>query len=173
VIEEEIKRINEIISEFLVLGKPTAETHSAHDVNHIMNELLPLVQSEANLYNVQFKLNIESESINISCSKDHIKQVILNLTKNALESMKNGGYLTITLSKEDNHCKISIRDTGIGISPELLGKIFDPFFTLKDTGTGLGLVVCRRITNMYHGDIYINSTINVGTEVHVVFPLYD
>jgi two-component system, sporulation sensor kinase D len=173
VIDQEINRINEIISEFLVLGKPTAETHSVHDINQIMKELEPLIQSEANLYNVNLILDVKTDSIFISCAKDHIKQVILNLSKNALESMRNGGYLTITISSLDKYCNISIKDTGEGIPKDLLEKIFDPFFTLKDTGTGLGLVVCKRIVNMYQGEITISSKINVGTEVHVMFPMHD
>lgn len=173
VIGEEINRINEIISEFLVLGKPTADFLDVHDVNAIMNELHPLIQSEANLYNIQFQVNMDQSPKFIHCVKDHIKQVILNLTKNALEAMKNGGLLTITTVIENDHCLISIKDTGTGIPQEILGKIFDPFFTLKDTGTGLGLVVCRRIVNMYNGDITISSTENIGTEVIVTFPLYE
>nr|WP_239454307.1 PAS domain-containing sensor histidine kinase [Bacillus suaedaesalsae] len=173
VIDEEINRINEIISEFLVLGKPTAEFLDVHDVNSIMNELHPLIQSEANLYNIQFIVNIDNTPKHIHCVKDHIKQVILNLVKNALEAMNNGGLLTITTQIKNGNCIISIKDTGSGIPEDVLGKIFDPFFTLKDTGTGLGLVVCRRIVNMYNGDITIKSTEKIGTEVLVTFPLYE
>ncbi|KAA0546669.1 GHKL domain-containing protein [Bacillus sp. BGMRC 2118] len=173
VIDEEINRINEIISEFLVLGKPTAEFLDVHDVNCIMNELHPLIQSEANLYNVQYNVTIDQTPNLIYCVKDHIKQVILNLVKNALESMSNGGLLTITAHNENNTCIISIKDTGTGIPEEVLGKIFEPFFTLKDTGTGLGLVVCQRIVSMYNGEITIKSSENIGTEVLIVFPLYE
>ncbi|MFZ3589557.1 ATP-binding protein [Bacillus sp. DJP31] len=170
VIQQEISRINEIVSEFLVLGNPIADIHSLNDIKHIMNELLPLIQSEANLYNIQLSLEMDEQSMMIYCAKDHVKQVILNITKNALEAMKNGGNIAISIKKVDHYCSISIKDTGVGIPRELVNKIFDPFFTLKETGTGLGLVVCKRIVTMYGGEISIHSELTVGTEVKVLFP---
>jgi two-component system, sporulation sensor kinase D len=171
VIQTEIDRINQIVSEFLVLGKPTAENRQKHDIRHIIEELKPIIESEAHLHRIEVMLALPEEPLFIYCTKDQIKQVLLNLTKNALDSMATGGILILSVTKENHHCLIKVKDTGEGIPPEQLNKIFHPFFTSKDTGTGLGLVVCKRIVEMYGGTISIKSAINKGTEVSVSLPL--
>ncbi|MBE4909529.1 two-component sensor histidine kinase [Bacillus luteolus] len=172
VIDEEIKRINEIISEFLVLGKPTAEKTEDNDIRKIISELDPLILSEANLYNIKYRvINDGEHPLLVKCTKDHIKQVILNLTKNAFQAMPSNGTIVIQLQKSSSNCLITITDTGQGIPKEALSKIFEPFFTMKDTGTGLGLVVCRRIITLYGGTIEIESEVNVGTKVKIILPL--
>jgi two-component system, sporulation sensor kinase D len=171
VIEKEIARINQIVSEFLVLGKPTAQKLERCDLREIVAELHPIIESQAHLHNVLYTIDLPSMPLTIFCSKDHLKQVILNLTKNALESMPKNGSLTISLSKEKTWAKLQVKDTGCGIPKEMLDKIFQPFFTLKETGTGLGLVVCKRIIEMYNGTITIDSAVDEGTTVTVLFPL--
>ncbi|MGX1981593.1 two-component system, sporulation sensor kinase D [Thermolongibacillus altinsuensis] len=171
VIEKEIARINQIVSEFLVLGKPTAQKLERCDLREIVTELHPIIESQAHLHNVLYTLDFPSIPLPIFCSKDHLKQVILNLAKNALESMPKNGWLTISLSKEKTWAKLQVKDTGCGIPKEMLDKIFQPFFTLKETGTGLGLVVCKRIIEMYDGKITIDSVVNKGTTVTVLLPL--
>lgn len=172
VIDKEIDRINEIVSEFLVLGKPTAHHLIVYDIRSIVTEVLPILQSEANQNNVELKLVREQDvPLTVLCTKNHIKQILLNLAKNSLEAMENGGTLTIVLRKQQSQVFIDVKDTGKGISKEGLAKIFNPFFTSKDTGTGLGLVVCKQIVSMYKGDIKIESTVNVGTTVTLIFPL--
>jgi two-component system, sporulation sensor kinase D len=171
VIEKEIQRINEIVNEFLVLGKPTVTKYEIHDINEILQELHPLIYSEANLHHVHYVNQLNPEPLFVTCTKDHFKQVVLNLTKNAVESMEPGGILTITTSKLMDQCKIVITDTGSGIPEELLDKIFQPFFTMKKSGTGLGLVICQRILKMYNGTIHIKSKVNKGTNVEILLPL--
>ncbi|MBM7704753.1 ATP-binding protein [Priestia iocasae] len=171
IIQTEIDRINQIASEFLVLGKPTAENRKDYDLQSIVHEVIPIVESEANLHQITLLTNIDKEKLPIHCDKNQIKQVLLNLTKNALGSMESGGILTIVLTKKDHTCMMKVIDTGIGIPPERLAKIFHPFFTMKSEGTGLGLVVCKRIIEMYDGTIHIKSEVDVGTEVEVCLPL--
>lgn len=172
VIDEEIKRINEIVSEFLVLGKPTAEKTEDNDIRKILTELEPLILSEANLYNIKYRaVNDGEHPLMVKCTKDHIKQVLLNLTKNAFQAMPSNGTLVIQLEENSSNCQITITDTGKGIPKEALSKIFEPFFTMKDTGTGLGLVVCRRIISLYGGTIDIESEVDVGTQVKILLPL--
>lgn len=97
IIEQEIKRINQIVSEFLVLGKPTAEKWELNSLQDIIGEIMPIIYSEGNLYNVEVELQYLTEQpLLVKCTKDHIKQVILNVAKNGLESMPEGGKLTIS-----------------------------------------------------------------------------
>lgn len=171
VINEEIKRINQIVSEFLILGKPTAQKTEVIDLRTIIQEVHPLISSEANLYNVHLTNTLPTLPVYVNCAKDQIKQVILNITKNAFESMADGGILTIHLAAENQTCKLTITDTGTGIPSEALEKIFIPFYTSKDTGTGLGLVVCKRILNSFGGDIFITSKEHKGTTVTMELPI--
>lgn len=172
IIEQEINRINEIVSEFLVLGKPTAHKHKHYNLIQIIDEVSPIIQSECNLHHATLQIKMDrSEPIWIYCTKDHIKQVILNLTKNALEAVdREDGALTIAAHREEELAVIQVMDNGKGIPDDLLEKIFDPFFTMKDNGTGLGLAICKRIVDMYDGDIHINSSIHQGTTVTLKFP---
>jgi two-component system, sporulation sensor kinase D len=171
VIEEEIKRINQIVSEFLVLGKPTAEKWQNNSVKEIVSEIMPIVFSEANLYNVEVDLQINTiQDVGVYCTKDHIKQVVLNVAKNSLEAMPNGGHLKILIEAETEHVIIKVKDTGEGIPEEMLKHIFLPFITSKEKGTGLGLVVCKRIISMYGGTIDIQSEVNKGTTVMIMLP---
>ncbi|MGA5688009.1 ATP-binding protein [Cytobacillus pseudoceanisediminis] len=171
VINDEISRINEIVSEFLILGKPAAQKMETLDLRNIIKELEPLILSEANLHNVTFESAISVEPVMVECTKDQMKQVILNLTKNAFESMDGGGKLTIKLNKMHSKCQLKIADTGSGISEDEIEKIFHPFYTSKETGTGLGLVVCRRILHSFGGEIFITSKETKGTHVDIFLPI--
>ncbi|EJP88137.1 DUF3149 domain-containing protein [Bacillus cereus] len=172
VIEQEIERINEIVSEFLILGKPTAIIEQTYDVRTILNEVALIIQSEANLHNIVFHLHLPDHPVHIRCSKDHMKQVVLNITKNAIEAMTSSDTLTIVVKNNETHAQLQITDTGKGIPQHIQKHLFHPFFTNKDTGTGLGLVICKRIVEMYNGHIFIDSTENEGTTVHIEIPLH-
>jgi two-component system, sporulation sensor kinase D len=170
VIQDEITRINQIVSEFMILGKPTAEITNTFDLNEILKEVEPVIRSEAYLKNIDYIHSNYDEYLPISCSKDHIKQVILNLSKNAIDAMDNGGLLTIICSKDTKHIEIKIIDNGCGIEEDKLKEIFQPFFTTKDTGTGLGLIVCHRLIESYSGTISFESIVNEGTTVTIKLP---
>lgn len=171
IINDEINRINEIVSEFLILGKPTIQKIDKINLNCIIRELEPLIKSEANLANIDYEVSMPEEPIFIYCNKDQMKQVILNITKNALESMTDYGKLSLSIIRKKQNCLLVIKDTGSGICKEDMDKIFQPFFTSKDSGTGLGLVVCRRIIESFQGEIAITSKESVGTEVVISLPL--
>jgi len=171
VINDEISRINEIVSEFLILGKPACEKKEIIDLQKIITNIEPLILSEANLNKVQYNCILPEREIFIECAVDQLKQVLLNVTKNAFEAMKDGGILTIMIKKLPNNCHISITDTGSGIPEEDIEKIFIPFYTSKDDGTGLGLVVCKRIVESFDGQIFITSKIDKGTQVDIFLPI--
>ncbi|MBV7506638.1 two-component sensor histidine kinase [Bacillus sp. sid0103] len=171
VIQTEIDRINVIVSELLVLGKPTAHTLKTDNVNNIVAEIEPIIHSEANFMNVELTIHYCKESLLVSCVKDHLKQVILNLTKNSLQAMPYGGKLSITLEKLADNCLITVLDNGVGMQQDQINQAFNPFFTLKKDGSGLGLTVCKRIIDSYGGNIFIKSVSNEGTQVEITLPL--
>lgn len=171
VINSELKRINEIVGEFLILGKPTAQLMESVNINEIIHDLRPLIISEANSHNIECVWQISNEPIIVNCVKDQMKQVILNITKNAFESFESSGMMEIKLQAFTDSCKLKIIDNGKGIPNDELEKIFRPFFTSKETGTGLGLVICKRIINSFGGTIQINSKEKIGTTVEITLPI--
>lgn len=173
VIQKEIDRINAIVSELLVLGKPTSYILNAYDAKIILKEIEPIILSEANFMNVDLNIQYPNDHLPIACVKDHLKQVVLNLAKNSLQAMPKGGKLSIILQKDANSCVIRVEDTGIGMQKEQLTKVFDPFYSMKKDGSGLGLTVCKRIIETFGGQITIDSTPNAGTQVEITLPLND
>lgn len=171
VINKEIGRINQIVSEFLILGKPTAQKIQTVDMREIIFDLNPLIRSEANLYCIEYELTLPEQELWVRVNTDQMKQVLLNLTKNAFEAMEEGGKLSLNVLKGEENCYITIADTGSGITKEDLELIFKPFFTSKENGTGLGLVVCKRIIESFDGVIEVESEFGFGTVVNIILPL--
>ncbi|MBS4218595.1 histidine kinase [Bacillus sp. FJAT-49711] len=172
VIQNEISRINAIVSELLLLGRPTAYTFEVCDTNNILREIKPIIQSEANYMNVEISIKYSKHELPILCVKDQIKQVLLNLTKNSLHAMEQGGDLSIALEKIQDGCVIQVIDNGKGIPRDKLDQVFNPFFTMEEEGSGLGLTVCKRIIDSHKGTIAIESTLNKGTKVEISIPLH-
>jgi two-component system, sporulation sensor kinase D len=171
VIMKEIERINSIVSEFLILGKPMAQTLSLYDIRSIIAELRPIIESEARHFNIEVEWNIIKEPIRVHCTKDQLKQVILNIAKNGFEAMEVGKKLKIQIHHENEWAKIMIIDTGQGLNEKDIDKVFDPFYTSKKEGTGLGLFVCKRIIESFNGTIEFSSKPQIGTTVTISLPL--
>jgi PAS domain S-box-containing protein len=172
VILTELQRIEAIIKEFLVLAKPHQEINfERHDLKKIMEEIILLLQSEAKLHNIKFQLHLTHLPLFIFCEKNHIKQVLFNVLNNAIEAMPEGGWINIHLGYEnDKSIYIQIDDEGIGIPEDRLAKLGEPFYSNKEKGTGLGLMVSFKIIENHNGKIHISSEVNKGTSVKIILP---
>ncbi|MDU0201434.1 PAS domain S-box protein [Paenibacillus sp. MAH-36] len=166
----EIDRINEIVSELLVLAKPSTEASELRDVVHELNHVTRLFEGQANLYNVQINKELDANLPLIQCQRS-INQVFINVLKNAIESMPKGGQVTIEAKQKNDEIHIRIQDTGHGIPQNEISKIGDPFFTTKETGTRLGLMVSMRIIQNHKGAMRIESEVGKGTMVEVILPI--
>lgn len=166
----EIDRINEIVSELLVLAKPSNETYESRDLVHELNHVIRLFEGQANLYNVQIKKDLDANLTLIQCQRS-INQVFINVLKNAIESMPTGGEVVIQASQTKDDIFIRIKDTGYGIPQSEIAKIGNPFFSTKETGTGLGLMVSMRIIQNHKGTMRIESEVGKGTMVEVTLPV--
>lgn len=166
----EIDRINEIVSELLVLAKPSNEVYEFRDVGHILNHVTRLFEGQANLYNVQIKNELEANLPFIQCQSS-INQVFINVLKNAIESMPKGGEAILQAKRLDDSIYIRIQDSGEGIPQEVITKIGNPFFTTKETGTGLGLMISMRILQNHKGTMRIESEVGKGTTVEIMLPI--
>ncbi len=167
----EIDRINELVSEFLLLSKPKHTSFEPVNVSVVLREILPIINNEAILHNVAVHYQAASELPHVIADRELLKQVFLNLCKNGIEAVTEGGTLTITEKAdfEERKVHIDIHDTGTGIPAFLIDKIFDPFFTTKAEGTGLGLSVCQRIIHDIGGTIRVASK-GYGTTFTVSIP---
>ena len=170
----EIDRINELVSEFLLLSKPKNITFDLVDPNAVMGEIMPIIQNEALLHGIVVNYEKLSGLPRVVADAEMLKQVFLNIGKNGIEAMKEGGVLTISgrIEREQGLTRwvsIDIEDNGPGIDPAMVDRIFDPFVTTKPTGTGLGLSVCQRIIHDMGGKIGVSSH-EKGTTFTVSIP---
>jgi len=168
----ELDRINFIVSELLVLSKPQLQFYKQQNINTLLENVIALLESQANLNNVQFMTNLHPSLPAIVCEENKIKQVFINLVKNSIEAMPNGGHVTISTKLLDRHnMQVEIADNGPGIPIEAIPKLGEPFYTTKANGTGLGLMVTNKILRDHRGYLRITSEQNQGTTVHVVLPI--
>ena len=171
----ELDRINFIVSELLVLAKPQATHFKPQDLRSLIFNVITLLESQANLDNIQFKtLFQENISYTIHCEENQLKQVFINLLKNAMEAMSFGGEILVKSRRyKDSEILLQIIDQGCGIPQDQIPKVGDPFFTTKENGTGLGLMVTNRILEAHHCKMEIQSQWGVGTIVNLFFPVSD
>ncbi|MBS8265427.1 PAS domain S-box protein [Mesobacillus boroniphilus] len=168
----ELERIETITSEMLSLGKPQAIQLNRANLCDLIDHTVEFLSPQANMKNIQFSRSYLSTDFYITCEKNQIKQVFLNVFKNAMEAMPKGGNIDIKLQKGiDGECIISVQDEGCGIPEELLPRLGEPFYSLKEKGTGLGLMICHKIIKQHNGAISYHSKLNNGTLVEIKLPL--
>ncbi|MCR2823886.1 ATP-binding protein [Lederbergia panacisoli] len=168
----ELGRIETITSELLSLGKPQVIKMNHTNLQDLIENTLELLLPQANMNNIQFKLGYEGPPFFITCEQNQIKQVFINILKNAMEAMHEGGEIHLNLRKgAEGKCIISIQDEGCGIPEDILPRLGEPFYTLKEKGTGLGLMICHKIIKQHHGTITYQSKAGEGTLVEIELPL--
>lgn len=166
----ELERINLIVSEFLILAKPQAVHFQQKDLRCILSDVISLLDSQAHLCGIEFESKFLEQPSTIHCEENQLKQVFINIVKNAIEAMPAGGIISIALANEPNSAVIIITDEGEGIPEEMLPKLGEPFFTNKETGTGLGLMISQRIIQAHKGSLEIKSEVGHGTEITIKLP---
>jgi PAS domain S-box-containing protein len=171
IVLSEIERINAIVGEFLVLAKPTVAVFIEKDVKVLIKDVVTLINTQSILNNVQIFVEFDRDLPIVSCEENQLKQVFLNLLKNAIEAMPRGGNIDVKV-KEKKEGKISIQiiDQGIGIPKERIPTLGEPFYTTKEKGTGLGLMTCYKIIESHNGELNIQSKVNEGTAIEVLLP---
>lgn len=169
---EEIERINFIAGEFMLLAKPQAVDLSDKRLIDIVQKVIKFLESEIHLKDVVIKLDYDfkDEDVIVQCEENQLKQVFMNLIKNAIEAMPDGGILHIKITVNNESAVLYFKDEGVGIPPEKIKRLGEPFYTTKEKGTGLGMMVCFKIIQNHHGSIHIESKENIGTIVTVTLP---
>ncbi|RRN67415.1 PAS domain S-box protein [Peribacillus simplex] len=170
IIFSEINRIEQVLNELLLLSKPAEAVFLEKDLKESCNHVVTLLETNAVLNNIQIHKNYDTEPIFIYFDENQIKQVLINMIKNSIESMPNGGNIFVSINEKNGEVFLSILDEGEGIPENSLRKVGEPFFTTKTSGTGLGLSVCFRIIEKHGGKVFITSELKKGTKIVCVFP---
>jgi signal transduction histidine kinase len=179
VIETEIGRVNKIIKQFLDFARPRPPSLEPMDVRTVLEETLALLIYEMEAQGVSLERNYSPDLPPIPMDREQMKQVFLNLMLNAAQAMDRGGKLTIHTALRSQHpgdrnsplVEIGIQDTGPGLSGDIRAKIFEPFFSTKEEGIGLGLPIAQRIVEEHGGEIRVGSSPGEGTTFYVILPL--
>ena len=169
----ETVRLSDLLRKMLSFSKPDQEEKQAVDLNTVIDEILLLHEKQLQENDIKIKTSFAETLPQINASKDQLRQVFLNLVANARDAMPDGGTLSVTTEADPENVIIEISDSGIGIKEEHLKKIFDSFFTTKDSvkGVGLGLSVCYGFIKDHGGDIQVKSKLNSGTAFTITFPI--
>jgi two-component system, sporulation sensor kinase E len=169
----EISRLDSIVTQFLRAIRPTRPELHPENVNAIVEEAVRFFTPEIKDRDIVVEQELRSDLPLLELDRDQMKQAFYNVIKNSLEAMKRRGILRIRTDKDDSHVLISFTDTGGGISAENLSRVFEPYFTTKSSGTGLGLLIVRRIVREHGGELSIQSNEGKGLMLTIRLPYID
>jgi PAS domain S-box-containing protein len=171
VIKHEIDRLDRVIKSLLDFGRPSSPTMRLVDVRRVLEEVVLFTRKFADRSKVQIIEEYADDVHEITGDPEQLKQVFVNLISNAVQAMtEEGGILTVSTGFEDEFVFVRFSDTGPGIPSEAIGKVFDPFFSTRDDGTGLGLTIVHRIVDEHGGHIEVTSDAGTGTAFTVHLP---
>jgi signal transduction histidine kinase len=173
ILVHEVDRMNGLIAEFMALAQPCVPKILPLDLNELLRETLAMTDSRCFLNQIRVKVHT-GKTPPVRADRDKIKQVLLNLINNAIEAMEHQErekVLTASTEADNQAVRLIIADTGCGIPEDMLENIGRPFFSTKNTGTGLGLFICQRIAKEFGGAIYLESHAGSGTRATLSLPL--
>jgi signal transduction histidine kinase len=170
ILRAEIQRIHRIVENFLRFSKPPVPETKPLDLNATVERVLSLVAFEAGDRDLAIETELDPGLESISADDGQLSQVFLNVAINALQAMRPGGTLTVRTRVDKNVVEVLFKDTGEGIAPDHLPHLFDPYFSSRPAGVGLGLAIAHRIVEGHHGTIDVDSTLGKGTMVVVRLP---
>lgn len=168
--QAEVTRLNGTVEEFLSLARPLPLAPAPLALDGLLGELAALMAPQAEAASIAVRVRVLPPAPVVQADRDHLKQVLLNLVLNAVQAMGPGGVVTIEAQAVRDRVAIVVADTGPGIPPERLARIFDPYFTTKGNGLGLGLTIARRIVEAHGGSIEVASEPGRGTRFRVWLP---
>ena len=168
---EEIERIDTIVKGLMDFARPTALNLTQQPLAPVLQAVLDLMEANLAHHKIELVLDVSSVTPEIQFDSDKLKQAFMNVVLNAMEAMPQGGTLKVSTIVDEDRVGIKVVDTGVGISEEDLVHLFEPFFTKKTRGTGLGLANVKRILEEHGGSVEIESILDEGTEVSLWLPL--
>lgn len=173
VAQSEVSRLDSIVTQFLKAIRPSRPQLHPENVNAVMDESVRFFAPEIKDREITVEQELRSDLPLIQLDRDQMKQAFYNVIKNSFEAMKRRGVLRIRTDMDDTHVLITFTDTGGGMSPDHLSRIFEPYFTTKTAGTGLGLLIVRRIVREHGGELSIESKEGEGLTLTIRLPFVD
>jgi len=163
IVNEEVERLNRIVVDFLFAVRPMDTKLEESNLNHVVSDLLEFVRYELEEANITLTESLDADLPPVMLDEKYMKQAILNIIKNAISAMPKGGELRVTTERQAGEAILSISDNGIGMSDDIINKIFEPYFTTKDFGSGLGLTLVYKVVKEHMGEISVSSQEGIGT----------
>ncbi len=173
IMSAELNHINRLVSDFLQLARPGYCKRAQCSINQLITEVVALLECEAVIRKLAINLETSVDMPIVNADSGQLKQVFLNITRNAFEALPAGGRLSLRVSKDRDKSivRVVIQDTGNGMNKQTLENMFNPFFTTKDSSTGLGMFISKKIIDNHGGHIEIQSEPARGTTVTVLLPV--
>jgi PAS domain S-box-containing protein len=171
IVNEEVERLNGIIVDFLFAVRPMDVNLVAQNLNDLVHELFEFIHYELEEQKIELELNLDDQMPELQLDVKYMKQALLNIVKNSISAMPEGGTLRVETVARDDQVELSISDSGVGIPEENMTKIFEPYFTTKDFGSGLGLTLVYKIIKEHQGEINLESREGEGTTFTITLPV--
>jgi PAS domain S-box-containing protein len=171
IIYDESRRLDVILTNMLNFARPTLQPIAAFDAAATARQTIELLTLGCTERNINAILEVEPQLPEAGGNAENLKQSLINIVKNALEAMPDGGILTLSLKRNQDYVQIDVSDTGIGIPEDKLSQVFNPFFTTKQSGAGLGLAMARKVIEEMKGSITLESVRGCGTCVSIMLPV--
>jgi signal transduction histidine kinase len=168
---KEIRRVNEIIEQFLTLSRPFQLNMKFSSLQELLKNLVTLLQEEASSQGIQIQVETNSDLPLIKMDNEKLTQAFMNIMKNGMQAMEKEGILLVESQTFKDRVEVSVSDSGSGIPPEEMDKIFNYYYTTKEKGVGLGLPIAHRIIEAHGGQLRIESQVGTGTKVTVRLPI--
>ena len=172
VVDEEMERLNKIVVDFLFAVRPISFEFTALNINELIQDLAQFLAGEFEQAGISIDLDLAKDIPQIQGDERFLRQMLINLLKNAKAAMEGGGIARLATRFDDETIRITVEDTGTGIPDEVLNKIFEPYFTTKIDGTGLGLTMVYKVVKGHGGDITVQSRPSLGTRFTIQLPIY-
>ncbi len=172
IVDEEMERLNKIVVDFLFAVRPISFDFSTLNINDIVTDLTEFLSEEFTRAGISIEHECAEEIPHIQGDERFLRQMLINLLKNAKAAMPNGGMVRLVTGFSDEFVNITVEDTGTGIPDDILNKIFEPYFTTKIDGTGLGLTMVYKVVKGHGGDITVQSREGSGTRFTVQLPIF-
>ncbi len=170
ILVQEVERLNRSISELLDYARPQQLKKENFDIVQLLTKAVSLMRIDAETAGVELVTAFEDGLPPLNADEDKLTQVVLNLLLNGIQAMEDGGTLAVRVGATDRKIEIVVTDSGCGISEEDLGRVFDPYFTTKPDGTGLGMAMSAKIIEEHGGEIRLQSKVRQGTSVIIEIP---
>lgn len=172
IIRKECRRLNQLLTNLLDFARPRMPQYQEVEIDQLLGSVIGLVVHAAGQSGVSLRKELPLDLTRVECDSEQLKQVILNLVMNAIHAMPDGGEVLLAARQQDSNILIQVKDQGVGIAEEDVEKIFDPFFSTKKGGTGLGLSVAHRIVSQHNGTLTATRNADKGMTFSVLLPIH-